>query len=81
MESCRFCDIIVNKKEVILYEDDYFILINDIRPDAKIHLQAITKRHIININYLSKDELPLMEHVKAKTEEYFAKNHPGEKLM
>ncbi|NDV96416.1 HIT domain-containing protein [Dysgonomonas sp. 521] len=48
--SCVFCDII-NKQiqSNILFEDASFILIKDIKPDAKIHLLAIPKGHFDNL--------------------------------
>ena len=48
--KCVFCDII-NKKEmsIILFENEDFILINDIKPDATIHLLAIPKKHFTDM--------------------------------
>ena len=44
--NCIFCDIVNNKLPAdIIYENDHFILINDIRPDAKVHMLAIPKKH------------------------------------
>jgi histidine triad (HIT) family protein len=45
--SCIFCDI-VNKKvpAKIVYEDDQVIVFHDIKPEAKLHLLAVPKKHI-----------------------------------
>lgn len=47
--DCVFCNILNNKiNPNILFENDFFILINDIKPDAKIHMLAIPKKHFDN---------------------------------
>ena len=40
MESCVFCNIINKEKEKILFENENFIIVPDIKPDAKVHLLA-----------------------------------------
>ena len=47
MEDCVFCKI--RKGELTsskLYEDDDFMIIKDINPQAKIHLIAIPHMHV-----------------------------------
>lgn len=49
MDDCIFCKII--KKEIlsdIIYEDDFVIVFNDIKPVAKTHILIIPKKHISN---------------------------------
>ena len=62
--SCVFCDII-NKKiqSDILFEDASFILIKDIKPDAKIHLLAIPKNHINNLNDATKLDFEIIRNI------------------
>jgi len=67
------------KKEIIL-EDDKMILVNDIKPGAEIHILAISKRHIKNINYLNKDDIPLLRHMEVTVKEFIHKNYGQEKL-
>ncbi len=46
MENCIFCKI--SKGEIPsekLYEDDFFFVIKDINPEAKLHYLAIPKEH------------------------------------
>ena len=53
--NCIFCDIannVVQKEK--LYEDDEIFIIEDHRPDAKIHLLIIPKKHFEN--FLNKPE-------------------------
>lgn len=75
-ESCVFCKIIMNDdKNEIIFEDDKMILIKDIKPCADVHLLAIPKRHIKNINYLEKYDISLLEHLENETKGYLDKNY------
>ncbi len=57
MENCLFCKIangeIPSKK---VYEDDKMIIINNINPQAKIHLLLIPKKHYANIIEMSDND-------------------------
>lgn len=69
--NCVFCNIILqDSKKEILYENDKLIILNDINPGASIHLLAIPKRHIKNVNYLIKDDIPLLRHMEDKVKEF-----------
>jgi histidine triad (HIT) family protein len=51
---CLFCKII--NREIpasIVYEDDRLIAINDINPQAPVHVLVIPKRHIASLDELS----------------------------
>jgi histidine triad (HIT) family protein len=51
MDNCIFCKIV--DKEIpaeIIFENDHAIVIKDINPQAKVHLLAISKKHIGCIN-------------------------------
>ncbi len=67
--KCIFCEIIKEKKEII-YEDDIFVLFHDIKPEAQVHIQAVPKIHIKNINSLNKGHIQLLHHMKEKSTEY-----------
>lgn len=49
--DCLFCRI-VNKEipAAIVYEDDSFMVINDINPAAPVHLLIIPRIHIASLN-------------------------------
>ncbi len=48
--DCLFCKMIVGESPVPkVYEDDSFICIRDIHPQAKIHLLVIPKKHISSL--------------------------------
>ena len=71
VSNCKFCEIVLqNDKNIILYEDEYIVIFKDIKPCAKIHLLVVPKHHIVNANYLTKDHLNLLEHMKVKSIEY-----------
>ena len=57
MENCIFCRII-NKElpATVVYENDHVIVIRDINPQAKIHVLAITKKHIESVNNIRESE-------------------------
>jgi len=61
MNDCIFCNIINKESPAdILYEDDYFIVIRDIKPLAPVHLLIIPKEHITSINHIEKKHRELM---------------------
>ena len=50
MSDCIFCDIIEKKiPSRPVYEDDRAIAIEDLYPQAPVHLLVIPKRHIVNL--------------------------------
>jgi len=56
MENCVFCRII--KREIpstVVYEDEWTIAFNDIKPVAPIHVIIIPKQHIASVNDLNED--------------------------
>jgi len=62
MPYCEFCNIIARQEpDVILAQDDQFIAVKDIKPDFEFHYQVIPKRHIESIDFLSKDDLTMLE--------------------
>jgi diadenosine tetraphosphate (Ap4A) HIT family hydrolase len=77
---CKFCEIInTNDKNTIIYEDEQFVMFYDIKPCAEIHILAVPKEHIINCNYLTKDHLELLNHMKTQILLYFNENFDGDK--
>jgi histidine triad (HIT) family protein len=68
-KNCVFCNIANHKKE-LLYEDDLIVMFHDIKPMAQVHIQVVPKRHIKNVNYLIKEDIVLLTHMKEKASEY-----------
>lgn len=59
--DCLFCKIINKEIPVVpVYEDNDFIVINDINPKAKTHFLFIPKRHIETINDLENEDKNLI---------------------
>ncbi|MBI4650866.1 histidine triad nucleotide-binding protein [Candidatus Desantisbacteria bacterium] len=61
MENCIFCKIV--KREIpgkIVYEDNEIIAIEDINPQAKIHILIIPKKHISTILDITEDDSSLI---------------------
>lgn len=74
MSSCIFCKIISGELPVPrVYEDDTVIVINDIAPQAPVHLLIIPKKHVENIVQLTEQDFFLGE-VIFKTAQRVSKN-------
>ena len=75
MENCVFCKI--RKGEITstkLYEDEEFMIIKDIEPQAKIHLVAIPTCHVAHIDEMTNDQTLLIGKIMGKV------SHMQEKL-
>jgi histidine triad (HIT) family protein len=54
---CLFCKIINHEiPATIVYEDDRVLAINDINPQAPVHVLILPKRHIATLNDLGPDD-------------------------
>lgn len=67
MEDCLFCkfadgEIPVNK----VYEDEDFVIIRDINPQAKNHFLAIPKRHFKYLSEMTEDDAALVARMLKK---------------
>jgi histidine triad (HIT) family protein len=61
MEETLFTKIIARQIPAkIAYEDDAYIVIHDINPQAPVHLLLITKRVIPTLNDLTQADAPLI---------------------
>ena len=61
MSDCIFCKIVA--KEIpakMVYEDDQTIALQDIHPQAPVHLQIIPKQHIARVSELTAQTVPLV---------------------
>ena len=56
-----FCKIAAKElPSTILFENDNFLVIEDIHPQAPIHLLVITKKHIQSVDHLVKNDKELI---------------------
>ena len=67
MDDCLFCkfakgEIPVNK----VYEDEDFIVIRDINPQAKNHFLAIPKKHFKLLSEMTEDDAELLKRILKK---------------
>ncbi len=61
MNDCLFCKIIAKElPSAVIYENDNFLVINDIKPKAPVHLLIITKNHIPSVDHLSQNDKELI---------------------
>ena len=74
-KACIFCDLKESEINRILYEDEHIIIINDISPVAQVHLLCIPKRHIKNKNYLTKNDLELLNHMYVTARDFIVRNY------
>lgn len=60
MDDCVFCNI-VNKtlNSELLFENERLIAIRDILPKAPVHILIIPKKHVLSINHLESEDMPL----------------------
>lgn len=55
MNKCIFCEIIKNKSNKIIYENDNLIVLPDINPKSDVHLLIISKKHIENLYHIKQE--------------------------
>lgn len=61
MSTCLFCDIIARERPAsIVYEDEQIVAINDIRPQAPMHVLIIPRRHVATLNDLTDGDAALV---------------------
>ncbi len=62
--DCLFCKIASHKQEAdVVYENEEFIVVNDIHPQAPIHLLIIPKKHIKSINHLKEADKEMISRI------------------
>ena len=72
---CVFCRIKESDMNRIVYEDEQIIIFKDRSPVAEIHLLCIPKRHIKNKNYLTKNDLDLLNHMYITARDFMVLNY------
>src|SRR5512139_2228671 len=61
MARCLFCQIIARERPAsFVYEDDRLVAINDINPQAPLHVLVIPRRHIPTLNDLAAEDAGLV---------------------
>jgi histidine triad (HIT) family protein len=66
MFGCIFCQIVAGEKPAqIVFEDDRCVALQDIHPQAPVHVLVIPRRHIGSLNDDLKEDEPLLGHLLA----------------
>jgi len=61
MAGCLFCQIIARERPAsFVYEDDRLVAINDINPQAPLHVLVIPRRHIPTLNDVAAEDASLV---------------------
>lgn len=61
MADCLFCRIIEKKiPSRIEFEDDQILAIQDVNPQAPIHILLVSKKHIGRIADLTEEDIPVV---------------------
>lgn len=61
MLPCLFCSIMAGERPAkIVYEDDEMVAIDDIHPQAPMHVLVMPRRHIATLNDLSEGDANLI---------------------
>lgn len=70
MSDCIFCRIIAGElPSDKVYEDEHMFVFKDIAPKAKMHLLAVPKRHIAQMDDLGPEHAELVAHMMLKLPE------------
>ena len=68
MSDCLFCNI-ANSNGAKVFEDEKFVIIKDIAPQAKLHYLAIPKKHFSDVVDLAENDGELLQHIFKKIAE------------
>jgi histidine triad (HIT) family protein len=61
MDSCIFCKIIERQQPAkIVYEDDQVFAIEDIRPQAPVHLLVMPRKHLPSLKEVEDGDIPML---------------------
>jgi histidine triad (HIT) family protein len=64
MSDCLFCKIVERKIPAkIVHDDDLAIAIEDIHPQAPVHLLVIPRKHLISLKEATADDKTLLGHL------------------
>jgi len=70
VDECLFCKII--NKEIgssIVYEDEDVLAINDINPQAPVHILLMPKKHIANLDDIQESDQGLLGYIQFRARE------------
>ncbi|MBI1983484.1 MAG: histidine triad nucleotide-binding protein [Acidobacteria bacterium] len=64
MQTCLFCRIIEHQAPAkIVFEDERVVAIEDINPQAPVHLLVLPRKHLASLREVSREDAPLLGHL------------------
>ena len=63
MDECLFCNIVENKKEQFVFEDDQVVAFPDINPKAPIHILIVPKHHLESVAAMAEGDEKIVGHM------------------
>ena len=64
MDSCIFCKIIQRQQPAkVVYEDDQVVAIEDIHPQAPVHLLVMPRKHMPSLKEAESGDEPMLGHL------------------
>jgi histidine triad (HIT) family protein len=64
MQTCLFCRIIERRAPAkIVYEDDQVVAIEDIHPQAPVHLLVLPRKHLASLSEAAAEDEPVLGHL------------------
>jgi histidine triad (HIT) family protein len=64
METCIFCRILEHRAPArVIYEDEWAVAIEDIHPQAPVHLLVIPRKHVPSLNDAAAEDELLLGHL------------------
>lgn len=80
MDSCIFCEIMDRKRPAkIVYEDELVVAIEDIHPQAPVHLLVMTRKHLPSLKEAKAGDEPLLGHLFTVSAQLAEERHLGAK--
>ena len=64
MEQCIFCRIIAGRAPgKIVHEDEQVVVIQDVNPQAPVHLLVLPRKHLASLKETAPEDEPLLGHL------------------
>ena len=61
MESCLFCRIVEGDAPAkVVYTDEWVVAIEDVHPQAPVHLLVIPRRHLPSLKEATREDEPIL---------------------
>jgi len=60
LENCIFCNIVAQQPESVVYADQQVVALEDLNPQAPIHLLIFPRQHIATIDDMERTDMGLI---------------------